>query len=180
MKIKLRFAPAALAGILSVALVVAGCSTAWIQVALNDLPVVLQIVTSILSIADVAAVPQAQSAGAEAALDLQNVQKFLADYKAAQDAATQKTALSNVQAALQAASQHVGDILAAIHIKDPNKQAAVTAGVSVALSVLLSVEALLPSNAPKAVRAVRLASPKEVKRQFNAAVAGAYPGAVLR
>lgn len=166
--------------ILVLALVISGCSTAWIDVALKDLPIVISIVTSILSIADVSAIPQAQAAGAEAQKDLQVLQSAIADYKAAKDAASQANALVKVQAAISAAQSHLGDILAAVHVSNPAKQAAISAGVGVALSVLASVQALLPSNAPKVSRAVHLASPRQVKSQYNSAIGGAYPSAVLR
>ena len=54
-----------LAAILSVVMIGVGCNVAeWITVAENDLPVIVQIVTNILQIADVAAIPQAKAAGA--------------------------------------------------------------------------------------------------------------------
>ena len=60
-----------------------GCNVAeWITVAENDLPVIVQIVTNILQIADVAAIPQAKAAGAQAQADLLLAQKIVAQYKA--------------------------------------------------------------------------------------------------
>ena len=168
-----------LAVVLSVAMIVSGCSTSWLNTALADLPIIINIATAILSIADVAAVPQAQAAGAEAQKDLQTLQAAINDYKSAVDAASQASALVKVQAAIAAAQGHLGDILASVHIKDANKQAAIAAGIGVALSVLASVQALLPSNAPKVSRSVHLAGPKEVKRSYNSAIGGAYPSAVL-
>jgi len=173
-----------LVGVLSLALVVSGCSTAWIQVAINDAPVVLQIVLSILQIADVAAVPAAQAAGTQAQADLKLLQQFLNDYKAAQAGSTeQNVALKNIGAALSAAQTDISGILAAVHVKDPNKQAAITAGLGVALSVLVSIESLLPASpapaAAKAKTASSLPSAKEVRKQFNAAVGGAYPNAKI-
>ena len=177
---KNRILKSSVAVILVAAMAISGCSTAWIDVALKDLPVVVQIVSSILAIADVSAVPQAQAAGGEAQRDLQLLNAAIADYRAAQTAQAQANALTAMQNALSAANGHLNDILTAVHVKDPAKQAAISAGVGVALSVLVSIQALLPSNAPKVAHAVKLPNHKEVKRQFNSAMAGAYPGAVLR
>lgn len=170
----------ALALILALTVTVYGCSTSWIDVAIKDLPVVVQIVTSILSIADVSAVPQAQAAGNEANNDLLVLQKYVADYKAAEDSATKQKALNDIQSALAAANNNLNNLLAVVHIKDPNKQAAVAAGVAVAMSVLVSIQSLLPGGPTSAVKNVKLANAKEVKKQFNNAIGGAYPQAVLR
>jgi len=176
----MKYAKSFLAVVLCLAVTVYGCTTGWISQALADLPVVLNIVTAILSLTDVEAVPQAQAAGAQAETDLQNLQKFLSDYQAAKDAATQRDALTNVQAALQAAEQDLSAILAAVHIQNPAKQAAIAAAVGVALSVVVSVESLLPGSAPKAAQAVKLPSPKDLRHRFNSAVSGAYPEATLK
>ena len=180
----MKLASPILASVLAVALIISGCSTAWIQVAINDAPVVLQIVVSILSIADVAAVPEANAAGKEAQSDLALLQKYLADYKAAAAGSTeQNVALKNIGAALSAAQGDLNAILAAVHVKDPAKQAAISAGVGVALSVLLSIEALLPQSpapaAKKAAVAASLPDAKTVKKLYNSAVSSAYPSAVI-
>ena len=177
----------ALASILSIAIVISGCSTSWIQTAENDAPVVLQIVVSILSIADVAAIPAAQSVGAQAQSDLKLLSQYLADYKAAQAGTTeQNKALANIQAALQASQTDLSGILAAIHVVDPTKQKAIEGGLAVALSVLLAVESLIPQPAPapasaKAAKsAPKLLKPAEVKKTYNAVIGVAYPHAVIK
>ena len=181
MKLALK---AALSSVLVVALVVSGCSTAWIQVAINDAPIVLQIVVAILQIADVAAVPAAQSAGAQAQSDLALLQKYLADYKAAQAGSTEQvTALKNIGAALSAAQTDLNGILAAIHVNNPQKQQAISAALGVAIAVLGNIELLLPqtpaSAQVKAKAAASLPSPKQVKAAYNAVIGVAYPGAKI-
>jgi hypothetical protein len=173
-----------LAVVLSLALLVSGCSTSWVQVAINDAPVVLQIVLSILQIADVAAVPAAQQAGTQAQADLALLQKYLNDYKSAvANSPEQVAALKDIGAALTAANGDISGILSAVHVKDPSKQAAISAGLGVALSVLLSIESLLPQSpvtpTVKAKVAASLPGPSEVKKRYNSAVAAAYPGAKI-
>lgn len=177
-----------LVGILAAALIVSGCSTAWIQTAINDAPIVLQIVVSILSIADVAAVPVAQSAGAQAKSDLALLQQYLADYKAAQANSTEQvTALRNIQAGLTAATNDINAILAAVHIADPKKQQAIEGGLNVALTVIMAIESLIPAPVPGPVAARQrvsgapaLLKPSEVKRTFNVIVGPQYPLAELK
>lgn len=177
-----------LVAILASALVVSGCSTAWIQTAINDAPIVLQIIVSILSIADVAAVPTAQSAGAQAQNDLALLQKYLGDYKAAQANSTEQVAaLRNIQAALTAASNDIQAILAAVHIADPKKQQAIVGGLNVALTVIMAIESLVPAPVPGPIAAKQrvsgapaLLKPSEVKRTFNVIIGPQYPLAVLK
>jgi hypothetical protein len=171
--------------LLCIMLVVSGCSTGWIQVALNDLPVVLQIVVNILAISDVAAIPQAQSAGAQAQTDLQLVQKLVNDYKAA-PAGSQNAVLADLQKALEAANTDISAILSAVHIANPQKQTAITAAIGVALSTLLAIETLLPQPTPvpvttarKAVAPVKPPSPSDVRNAYNRAVKFAYPSATI-
>jgi hypothetical protein len=163
---------------LAFALVVSGCNVAqWITVAENDLPVILQIVVSILNIVDVRAVPAAQAAGVQAQTDLALAQQLVVQYKAGDKGTT----LSEVNSALIAVNTDVAAILSAIHINNPAKQAAITAGIGVALSTLLAIESLIPvaSGAKAASSAVKPPSARAVKNQFNSVIKLQYPQAVL-
>jgi len=164
-------------------MIASGCSTGWIQTAISDAPIVLQIVLSILSIVDVKAIPAAQSAGSQAQQDLALLQKYLADYKTAQaNSPQQSQALTNIQAALTAAQTDLNAILAAIHVSNPQKQQAIAAGLGVALTVLAAIESLIPKPAVTGVKAtapVALLKPAELKRTYNAVISTQYPGSVL-
>ena len=124
----------------------------------NDLPVIVQIVTNILQIADVAAIPQAKAAGAQAQAELL-AQKIVAQYKAG----TNGTTLQDVNSAFQVVNTDINAILSAVHIDNTAKQAAISAGIGVALSTLLAIESLIPALSGGQAAKVRL-SPRLPRR----------------
>jgi N-acetylglutamate synthase/N-acetylornithine aminotransferase len=174
-----------LAVVLSLALISTGCSAAWLNTAIADVPVILQIVTSIISIVGIAQgnggispamAATLQSGAKQATTDLQLVQKLVTDYQTA-SAANKPTVLGQIDSALSAATQDLGAILTAAHIENQATQAAITAAVGLALTTVLAIQSLIP--APQGATAargrmsaspVKPLTPAQLKTNFNAIV----------
>lgn len=172
----------ALVGLLAVAMVVSGCSTSWISVAVADLPVLVQIATSVLGIVaaaqgkgavDPAMAAQVQSVGAEVQKDLQQLQALVDSYKAA-PAASQAAILADIEKALGAVQAQLSGILSAFHVKDQALQAAVAGSVALALTTVLAIQSLMPpapaAKVSRAAVAVKPPSAKALKASFNSLV----------
>ena len=164
------------------ALTLEGCNAAsWIAVVLNDLPTIIQIVTSIISIvgaatgsADAAAIAIAQKAGAEAQAALQEAQQFVQAYQSTPSTTT----LGKIDVALTTAQSQLGSILTVLHITNPTLQATIAAAIGSALSVVVYIQSLLPvppaaSAARSAIRASATSNAPAIKAAFNESVAAA-------
>ena len=77
-----------------------------------------------------------------------------------------------MNSAFQVVNTDINAILSAVHIDNPAKQAAISAGVGVALSTLLAIELLIPalSGGQAAKSATKPPSPKAVKSLYNKAI----------
>lgn len=182
----------ALAVALAASLVVAGCNQPkWVSVAQQDVPVVLQIVTGILTIIASAqsngllTASQQQTAGQiadEVKADLQLVQNGIAEYEKA-PTSQQPVILFQISGALNAAATHISGILSALHIKNTKLQATIGASVILASSTLTVIVNLLPtlgSNAAVRASEPMPASPSALRAAFNQiAVGGGYPEAAI-
>lgn len=181
---KHRIAKASLCTILCSALILAGCSTSWINAALADLPVITEVAVNIASL--VAADPNGTS-GANSAVanevqtianqvksDLTLVQSLISSYQSAP--APQKLAVvQKISAGLADVQTNLNAILTAAHVKDAALQATITAAVGVAVTAIASIESLLPQSAPasasgavRASAAVKPPSASQLIKQFNA------------
>lgn len=184
-----------LAVVLSAALVASGCDA--LSAATSDIPVVLQIVTSILSIvavaegkgqADPAMVAEVKNVAAQATNDLTTAQKLINDYKAA-SAVDKPTVLGKIDAALSAAQKDLQGVLAVFHVKDSATQTAISVGVGLALTTVEAIISLLPPPAPspamptsrtaRRVQPHRPDKPEDLKTKYNAIVASDFPDAVI-
>jgi hypothetical protein len=172
---------------------VSGCNPAWIQTALNDLPVVLQIVTSILGIVGIAqnkggidpsVATVVQAIGAQAKSDLQLAQQVYNDYTTAL-AADKPTVLGKVDAALTTVQTDLNGLLAAFHVSDKTLQAEIAAGVSLALTTVMAIQSLIPTPTPavKAARVLRVPhqplKPADLRAAYNSIIQADYPSAVI-
>jgi len=172
-----RLSNALLACALAGCLTLQGCSTSWVDTAVKDLPIVLNIVTDVLSVVSVAQghgsispgeAAAIQAVAAQATLDLQLIQQLIVSYNDNPTATT----LEKIQAAITDAQNNLQAILTAAHIKDPGTQATVTAAVGLALTTLLAIESLLPTQQAASARFARRGAPKlpkpaELKKHFN-------------
>jgi len=166
-----------LVGVLSLALVVMGCSTAWIDRAQAILAVVAPIATNILTIS---ALLQSKTVSPEdlnkiqAAVNETNtafalVRTLLKDYNDANAATSQ----AKIDAALKSVQTSLGGLLSSLHIKDEATQGRITAIVALVLSSVSSVKSLLPQNqALPAVKAAakKATAPEHIKLAYNAIV----------
>lgn len=207
---KHRIAKASVCTILSLALILAGCSTSWIQTALADLPVITQVALNIASIiaaaqgksqADATVTNQVQSIANQVKSDLTLVQSLIASYQSA--TAAQKPGLAQkISAALSDVQANLNAILTAVHVKDAALQATIVAAVGVAVTTVASIMSLIPANAagPASAAAAsasgaaaqsasanrpRVAtkppSASQLKKQFNAIfAANGFPEAELK
>jgi len=170
-----------LAVALSCCLVLIGCSAAWLQTAINDIPVVVQIVTSILQLvsaaqgkgADPVVIQQVANIGAEAQKDLALVQSLVTQYQAA-DANAKPGLLNEIDTAITTAQMNLNQILVAFHVGDPALQATIAGSVGLALSVLLEIQSLIPPppNAPAtrmavSAKALKPRTAKQIRQEFN-------------
>lgn len=174
---KHRIAKAAVCTILSLALVVAGCSASWISTALADLPVITQVALNIASIvaaaqgkgqASPAVTGQIQSIAAQVQSDLTLVQSLITSYQSA--TAAQKPALvQKIAAALADVQTNLNAILTAVHVSDTALQATIVAAVGVAVTTVASIASLLPASAGtvRASNPIKPPSARELRKQFN-------------
>lgn len=133
-----------------------GCSASqWLTIALNDLPTILQIVTSIISIvgaasgsATASAVALANTAAQKAKDAIVEAQAFLAQYQANKT----NTLLGNVDDALSTAQAHLGSILSILGINNPVLQATLAAAIGSALTIIVAVQTLIPAPVTPAAR----------------------------
>jgi len=162
-------------------MVVSGCSSAWLNTAIADIPVIIQIITSILQIvaaaqgkgADPAMIAQVNNIGDEAKKDLQLVQSLVTQYQAA--SATAKPSLMNqIDSAIGTAQANLNQILVVFHIQDPALQATIAGSVGLALSALLEIQSLIPPppSAPAtrvavSAKALKPRTAKQLKQEYN-------------
>ena len=188
---KHRIAKASLCAILSLSLVLAGCSTSWISTVLADLPVITQVALNIASIVAAAqgkgqtsptVTSEVQSIANQVQSDLTLIQSLIANYKSA-TAAQQPGIVQRISAALGDVQTNLNAILTAVHVNDAALQATITAAVGVAVTTVAAIASLLPA-VPGAVRAsnpVKAPSAPELKKQFNAIfAANGFPQAEIK
>jgi hypothetical protein len=190
---KHHIAKASLCTVLSLALILAGCSTSWINTALADLPVIAQValnIASIVSAADgsqisPAAAAQVQSIANQVKSDLTLVQSLITSYQSA-TAAERPGVVQKINAALSDVQTNLNAILTAVHVDNAALQATIVAAVGVAVSTVASIESLLPSSAAQAAvakmpSATKPPSAKQLKKRFNAIfLANGFPQAEVR
>ena len=155
-------------------IVLEGCAIPnWVNVALNDLPTILNIATTVATIvADavsggvltpaVAAIIATATAAINVAIPI--IQKLINDYQANPSASlvTQiKTALLDVQA-------NLGSILTAAHIDNVALRATITTAMGLAIGVVTAILSLLPVATPAAKKAQANAQGNWVKKPVDA------------
>lgn len=170
-----------LALVLAISIAATGCSAQWINIALQDLPVLTQMALNITTLvgtfsgkpqstADLAVI---QNISGQASRDLNLLLTLYNEYKANPNDAT----LARIGDAITAINQHLPALLEAAHISDPLLTARVTAAVNLILVTVNNFAALIPSKQP--VKARKLAGPlptaSDLKRQWNQQVCAPDP-----
>jgi len=164
-----------LALVLAISLAATGCSAQWVNLALQDLPVLTQMALNIATVVRTLASGQQASPAdtavilnlsAEASRDLNLLQSLYSEYKADPSATT----LQKIQNVISDLNQNLPALLESAHIANPVLSARITAAVNLILTTVNSFAALMPhassSNAQKAL-AGPLPRAKDLKRQWN-------------
>lgn len=163
-----------LALVLAVAIAATGCSTQWIAVALQDLPVLTQMALNIATVvstlasgqqASAADVAVIQNISAQASRDLNLLQILYNEYKATPSADT----LQKIRNAISDVNQNLPTLLQSAHISNPMLSARITAAVNLILTTVTSFASLMPQSSPATSRkaAAPLLHATDLKKQWN-------------
>ena len=150
------------AAVLSVCLVLSGCSAKWVNVAEADLPILVNLVSSVVALADPSADKEIQEYAAEAGTDLQVIKSLVDEYNAA-PSASKVTTQAKISTTLAEVSNHLNAILTAAHVKNTTKAQHIAEAVQVAILTVTSIAALV--NNQKTV--AQLPTPQELQVAVN-------------
>ena len=138
-----------LAMALIASLIAVGCSTQWINVALEDLPVLTQMALNIATVITTlqadkqVSVPEStaiQNISAEASRDLNLLQTLCNEYKQSADAST----MQEIQTTITTINTNLPAMLQAARISDPVLLTRVSAAVNLIVSTVNSFAVLMP------------------------------------
>ena len=164
-----------------------GCTPQWINVAVQDLPVLTQMALNIATLVstlaagkqasttDVAAI---QNISAQASRDLNLLQSLYSEYKANPNSTT----LQKIQNVISDVNQNLPALLQAAHISNPTLSARVTAAVNLIVSTANSIAALMPQSSPatgRKLHAQPLLHAKDLKKQWNLQVCSPTGNSVM-
>jgi len=164
-----------LALVLALLTATVGCTPQWINVAVQDLPVLTQMALNIATLvstlasgkqASAADVAVIQNISAQASRDLNLLQSLYSEYKANPN----NTTLQKIQNVISDVNQNLPALLQAGHISNPTLSARVTAAVNLIVSTVNSVAALMPqgtASTSRKLQAQPLLHAKELKKQWN-------------
>ena len=161
-----------LALVLALTIATTGCSAQWINIALQDLPVLTQMALNIATLAgtfsrqqNTADLAVIQNVSSQASRDLNLLLTLYNEYKANPNATT----IGKIQAAVNTMNQRLPALLESAHISNPLLTARVSAAVNLILSAVNNFAALIPSSG--SVRARKAIGPlpttSDLKRQWN-------------
>ena len=144
-----------LALVLAITLATTGCSAQWINIALQDLPILTQMALNIATLVSTLAAGQHASAAdaaviqnisAQASRDLTLLQNLYSDYKANPS----RTTLQKIQNVISDLNQNLPALLQSAHIGNPLLSARITAAVNLILTTVNSFAALMPKKIGRA------------------------------
>jgi len=166
---------ALLALVLAIAIAATGCSAQWINIALQDLPVLTQMALNIATLvsalasgqqASTADIAVIQNISAQASRDLNLLQTLYGEYKANPSATT----LQKIQNAIADLNQNLPTLLQSAHVSNPTLSARITAAVNLILTTVNSFAALMPQSSAVTARKTRthsLLHANDLKKQWN-------------
>lgn len=169
-----------LALVLAISTATTGCSPNWINIALQDLPVLTQMALNIATLASTfsrqqnpADLATIQNISAQASRDLNLLQTLYNEYKASPNAAT----LAKIQSAIEVINQHLPALLESAHISNSLLTARVTAAVNLILATVNNFAALIPSSSQVQPRMAvsPLPGASDLRRRWNQQVCVAEP-----
>jgi len=158
--------------VLAFSITLTACSSQWITIALQDLPVLTQMALNIATLAgtfsrqqNTADLAVIQNISAQASRDLNLLLTLYNEYKANPNAAT----LSKIQTGITGINQHLPALLESAHISNPLLSSRVTAAVNLILVTVNNFAALIPSSGQvRARKAIGpLPSTSDLRRQWN-------------
>jgi hypothetical protein len=164
-----------LALVLAIAIAATGCSAQWINIALQDLPVLTQMALNIATLvsalasgqqASTADIAVIQNISAQASRDLNLLQTLYGEYKANPSATT----LQKIQNAIADLNQNLPTLLQSAHISNPTLSARITAAVNLILTTVNSFAALMPQSSAATARkgpTHSLLHANDLKKQWN-------------
>ena len=164
-----------LALVLAISLAATGCSAQWINLALQDLPVLTQMALNIATLVTTLASGQQASAAdtaviqnisVQASRELNLLQSLYSEYKANPSATT----LQKIQNVISDLNQNLPALVQSAHIGNPVLSARITAAVNLILTTVSSFAALIPQGAPSTAEKAPSAAPpsaKDLKKQWN-------------
>lgn len=166
---------ALLALVLAIVVATTGCSSQWINIALQDLPVLTQMSLNIATLvstlasgkqaspADLAVI---QNISAQASRDLNLLQTLYSEYKANPTTTT----LAKIQNVISDLNQNLPALLQSAHISNALLSARVTAAVNLILTTVNGFASLMPQSptaAPGSAHTRLLPRPRDLKQQWN-------------
>lgn len=161
-----------LALVLAISIATTGCSPNWINIALQDLPVLTQMSLNIATLASTFSGQQnpadlavIQNISAQASRDLNLLQTLYNEYKATPNA----TRLAQIQSAVGLINQHLPALLESAHISNALLTARVTAAVNLILATVNNFAALIPSSTQVRPRMAMTPLPgaSDLRRRWN-------------
>ena len=175
-----------LALVLAIAIATTGCSAQWINIALQDLPVLTQMALNIATLvgtlsshkppntADLAVI---QNISAQASRDLNLLQTLYSEYKENPS----DTTLSKIQNVIAELNRNLPALLESAHISNPVLSARVTAAVGLILSTVNSFAVLIPHTTTAVSARIskvpqHLPTRQELKQRWNEQVCAAPEG----
>jgi hypothetical protein len=147
--------------VLAIAVATTGCSSQWINIALQDLPVLTQMSLNIATLvstlasgnqASAADLAVIQNISAQASRDLNLLQTLYSEYKANPTT----TPLAKIQSVISDLNQNLPSLLQSAHISNALLSAPITAAVNLILTTVNGFASLMPQSptaAPASARA---------------------------
>lgn len=162
----------AIAIVLCLTIMLAGCSTDWIGQAEEIVAALIPAASNIVALVaalegksvSAADMQTIQNAGAQAGADLQLIQSLIAAYQKADEAA-KPGILNQIQSAINTAQANLQGLLPALHIKDAATQAKITAVVGIVLSEVESLAAIVPLVTPNASTKMMATAAAQAKKR---------------
>jgi hypothetical protein len=166
---------AILALVLTSVMFATGCSAQWINIALQDLPVLTQMALNIATLAGALSGQQAstgdvaviQNISAQASRDLNLLRTLYSEYKAAPSATT----LEKIKNVIADLNQSLPALLQSAHISNPTLSARITAAINLIITTVNSFASLMPQSSMPVSRngsaSFSLLHAKDLRSQWN-------------
>lgn len=164
-----------IAPVVAVTLLVAACSTSWIQTAEQYIGVLIPAVEDVVGILQLAGVKGVSTTamavvsqyGQQATTDLASIGTLLTQY----NSANANTTGQKIAALASDAKSNLNLILPALDVTDQTTVTKVTAAVNLAVNTIAQLQALLPATAasttPTLTHLSKPPKPSDLQNQFN-------------